>query len=152
MLKRIFCIGSATLRVSHCAVHLLRVIEVILCCSIHGVVLLMCFSVLIDCMTVISGRRSVLSAGRLILMYIVNVSVSRIEQIRIVLQCVLFLLIILYFALHQPRTHRRTVGDRAFAAAGPTLWNSLPHDIADCVSLTSFCLKRKTSLFSISFP
>jgi len=50
------------------------------------------------------------------------------------------------------RTHRRTVGDRAFAAAGPTLWNSLPHDITDCVSLTSFCRKLKTFLFSISFP
>jgi len=35
-------------------------------------------------------------------------------------------------------------GDRAFAAAGPTLWNSLPHDITDCVSLTSFCRKLKT--------
>jgi len=38
-----------------------------------------------------------------------------------------------------PRTHRRTIGDRALAAAGPTLWNSPPHDITDCVSLTSFC-------------
>jgi len=35
--------------------------------------------------------------------------------------------------LDVPRTHRRTVGDQAFAAAGPTLWNSLPHDITDCV-------------------
>jgi len=32
------------------------------------------------------------------------------------------------------RTHRRTFGDRAFAAAGLTLWNSLPHDITDCVT------------------
>jgi len=54
--------------------------------------------------------------------------------------------------LDVPRTHRRTVGDRAFAAAGPTLWNSLPHDISDCVSLTSFCRKLKTFLFYISFP
>jgi len=54
--------------------------------------------------------------------------------------------------LDVPRTHRRTVGDRAFAAAGPTLWNSLPHDITDCASLTSFCRKLKTFLFSISFP
>jgi len=46
--------------------------------------------------------------------------------------------------LDVPRTHRRTVGDRAFAAAGPTLWNSLPHDITDCVSLASFCRKLKT--------
>jgi len=54
--------------------------------------------------------------------------------------------------LDVPRTHRRTVGDRAFAAAGPTLWNSLPRDITDCVSLTSFCRKLETFLFSISFP
>jgi len=50
--------------------------------------------------------------------------------------------------LDVPRTHRRTVGDRAFAAAGPTLWNSLPHDITDCVSLTSFC--RKLLFYIIS--
>jgi len=54
--------------------------------------------------------------------------------------------------LDVPRTHRRTISDRAFAAAGPTLWNSLPHDITDCVSLTSFCRKLTTFLFSISFP
>jgi len=35
--------------------------------------------------------------------------------------------------LDVPRTHRRTVGDRAFTAAGPTLWNSLPHGIAEIV-------------------
>jgi len=45
--------------------------------------------------------------------------------------------------LDVPRTHRRTVGDWAFAAAGPTLWNSLPLGITDCVSLT-FCRKLKT--------
>jgi len=40
-----------------------------------------------------------------------------------------------------------------FAAAGPTLWNSLPHDITDYVSLTSVCRKLKTFLlFSVSFP
>jgi len=47
--------------------------------------------------------------------------------------------------LDMPRTQSRTVGDRAFADAGPTLWNSLPHDITDCVSLTSFC--RKLEIF-----
>jgi len=46
--------------------------------------------------------------------------------------------------LDVPRTHRRTVGDRTFAAAGLTLWNSLTHDITDCVSPTSFCRKLKT--------
>jgi len=48
--------------------------------------------------------------------------------------------------LDVPRTHRRTVGDRAFAAAGPTLWNSLPRDSTECVSLTSFC--RKLSFYN----
>jgi len=54
--------------------------------------------------------------------------------------------------LDVPRTHRRTVGDRAFAAAGPTLWNSLPLDVTDRASLTSFCRKLKTILSSVSFP
>jgi len=54
--------------------------------------------------------------------------------------------------LDMPRTRRRNVGDWAFAAAGLTIWNSLPHDITDCVSLTSFCRKLKTFLFSVSFP
>jgi len=58
----------------------------------------------------------------------------------------------IFAAVDMPRSHRRTAGDRAFAAAGPTLWNSLPHDITDCVSLTSFCRILKTFLFSISFP
>jgi len=53
--------------------------------------------------------------------------------------------------LDVPRTHRRTVGDRAFAAAGPTLWNSLPRDITDCVSLASFCRKLKTICFLYHF-
>jgi len=48
-----------------------------------------------------------------------------------------------------PRTHRRTVGDRAFAVAGPTLWNSLPHDI---IYVSDIILpETKTFLFSISF-
>jgi len=54
--------------------------------------------------------------------------------------------------LDVPRTRRPTAGDRAFAAAGPTLWNSLPHDIIDYASQTSFCRKLNTFLFSISFP
>jgi len=54
--------------------------------------------------------------------------------------------------LDVPRTHRQTIGDRAFAAAGPTLWNSLPHDITDSVSLASFYRKLTTFMFSVSFP
>jgi len=51
-----------------------------------------------------------------------------------------------------PHTHCRTIGDQAFAAAGSMLCDSLPVDITDCVSLTSFCRKLKTFLFSVSFP
>jgi len=51
-----------------------------------------------------------------------------------------------------PLTHRRAVSDRAFAAAGLTLVNSLPHDITDSESLTSFCRQPKTFLFSILLP
>jgi len=51
--------------------------------------------------------------------------------------------------LDVPHTHSLTVGDWAFAAANPTLWNSLPHDINDCVSLTSFYWKLKTCVFCI---
>jgi len=36
--------------------------------------------------------------------------------------------------LDVPRPDRRTIGNRAFAAAGPTLWNSLLHDITDYVT------------------
>jgi len=38
--------------------------------------------------------------------------------------------------LDVPRSHHRTIGDRAFAAAGPTLWNSLTHDVI--ISMTTF--------------
>jgi len=38
--------------------------------------------------------------------------------------------------LDVPRTHRHTIGDRAFAAATVTLWNSLTHDVI--ISMTTF--------------
>jgi len=36
------------------------------------------------------------------------------------------------------RTRLRTAGDRAFGAAAPLLWNSLPADVATSQSLTTF--------------
>jgi len=52
--------------------------------------------------------------------------------------------------LDMPRT-RRTIGDRAFAAASRTLWNSLPHDITDCV--TDIILpETENFLVFVSFP
>ena len=49
------------------------------------------------------------------------------------------------------KTKYRTVGDRAFAIAAPTLWNSLPLSIRNSDSLTSFKSQLKTHLFKIAF-
>jgi len=38
-------------------------------------------------------------------------------------------------ALVGRRTQRSTIGDRAFAAAAPAVWNSLPEDIRASTSL-----------------
>jgi len=51
-----------------------------------------------------------------------------------------------------PSTRRSTIGDRAFAVAGPRAWNSLPYDIR--ISTPSFdTLKKhlKSYLFQLSF-
>jgi len=45
------------------------------------------------------------------------------------------------------RTHRRTVGDRAFAAAGPTLWNSLPYDITTLLCVAVVILPETENFF-----
>lgn len=37
------------------------------------------------------------------------------------------------------------LGERAFSAAVPTLWNSLPAHIHDCADLQSFKARRQTS-------
>ena len=49
------------------------------------------------------------------------------------------------------RTSRRHWGDRAFAIAAPTLWNSLPHALRDCTNLTTFKSLLKTHLFRSAF-
>jgi len=54
-------------------------------------------------------------------------------------------------ALLVPVTRCTTLGDRAFAVAGPRAWNTLPDFITDCSSLRSFKQSLKTYLFSLSF-
>jgi len=54
-------------------------------------------------------------------------------------------------ALMVPVTRRSSLGDRAFAVAGPRAWNSLPEFITDCSSLLTFKKYLKTYLFSLSF-
>ena len=41
-------------------------------------------------------------------------------------------------ALVGRRTQRSTIGDRAFAAAAPAVWNSLPEDVWASTSLQLF--------------
>ena len=55
-------------------------------------------------------------------------------------------------ARHQltvPRHRHSTYGRRAFAVAGPTMFNALPHDLQDpAVSTTTFRQSLRTHLFS----
>ena len=54
-------------------------------------------------------------------------------------------------ALVVPVTRRTTIGDRAFAVAGPRAWNSLPQFVIDCSSPGTFRKYLKTYLFSLLF-
>jgi hypothetical protein len=51
-----------------------------------------------------------------------------------------------------PLVRRTTIGTRAFAVAGPAVWNTLPVDITSIDSLPAFRRRLKTHLFSLSFP
>jgi hypothetical protein len=51
-----------------------------------------------------------------------------------------------------PPVRLATVGTRAFAVAGPTVWNSLPADVTSSDSLPIFRRRLKTFLFNLSFP
>ena len=53
--------------------------------------------------------------------------------------------------LHPIRTDLRSWGDRAFAAAAPSLWNALPNDIRNANHLSSFKTAIQTHLFSLAF-
>ena len=50
-----------------------------------------------------------------------------------------------------PATRRLTMGDRAFAVAGPRAWNKLPDSVRQSSSLDVFKRLLKTHLFSLSF-
>ena len=53
--------------------------------------------------------------------------------------------------LCQPKVCTRTYGDRAFSAAAPKLWNSLPDHLRICDKYETFKKKLKTHLFTCSF-
>ncbi len=50
-----------------------------------------------------------------------------------------------------PKTMRKTFGDRAFAKAGPFLWNELPTDIREASTVETFKNRLKTFLFKKAF-
>ena len=50
-----------------------------------------------------------------------------------------------------PKTMRKTFGDRAFAKAGPSLWNELPVGIRRASSVETFKSQLKTFLFRKAF-
>ena len=50
-----------------------------------------------------------------------------------------------------PTTMFKTFGDRAFAKAGPSLWNELPVDIHRAASVETFKCQLKTFLFREAF-
>ena len=50
--------------------------------------------------------------------------------------------------LHVPTVLTQFYGSRAFQAASPSLWNSLPLHIRQCTTIQSFKSSLKTSLFS----
>jgi len=49
------------------------------------------------------------------------------------------------------RTRLRTIGDRAFSAVAPRVWNDLPADIVSAPSLAIFKRRLKTHMFGQSF-
>ena len=46
---------------------------------------------------------------------------------------------------------KTTLGDRAFCAAEPNLWNSLPHSLRKLTSVDSFKAQLKTSTYRKAF-
>ena len=50
-----------------------------------------------------------------------------------------------------PRTKTKTFGDRAFTAAGPAVWNSLPLELKNQTSILDFRRDLKTHLFQLNF-
>ena len=53
--------------------------------------------------------------------------------------------------LHDPVTRLKTVGDRAFSKASPTLWNPMPITIKSALTLDSFKSRTKHQLFLEAF-
>ena len=55
------------------------------------------------------------------------------------------------FLFQIPRTNAKTLGDKAFKHAAPTIWNSLPIYIRQCETVYCFKTELKTFLFRKAF-
>ena len=53
--------------------------------------------------------------------------------------------------LEVPKVKTKLYGERAFAAASPNLWNSLPKNITNCDDMNVFKSMLKTFLFSNAY-
>ena len=53
--------------------------------------------------------------------------------------------------LKVPKTNLKTFGQRSFGFLAPTIWNSLPTDLRNAPSLSSFKSQLKTHLFQLAF-
>ena len=53
--------------------------------------------------------------------------------------------------LHVPMSRLKSYGDCAFGVAAPTLWNRLPANIRNVLSLEKFKSLLKTHLFKVAF-
>ena len=50
-----------------------------------------------------------------------------------------------------PKTRAKTLGNRAFAHAGPSTWNKLPYNIRNIKSIEKFKSQLKTFLFKKAY-
>ena len=55
------------------------------------------------------------------------------------------------FLLKVPTSNKKSYGDRAFKNAAPRVWNSLPLQIRQCTTLSSFKTNLKTHLLNQSY-
>ena len=53
--------------------------------------------------------------------------------------------------LSVPKTKYKTLGDRAFSASAPKIWNELPRDLRSTLCLASFKTKLKTHFFNKAY-
>ena len=54
--------------------------------------------------------------------------------------------------LRRPRVNLKSAGERSFKFSAPTVWNDLPNELRNSISLSAFKTGLKTFLFKQAFP